>query len=159
MPNLHWMADQPQERRPGAEWVTRKIETKGLRPRFAAYLIAGVWLVGVVVFGIVEHLVDPDTFPNIWLGMWWALQTVTTVGYGDVVPATTDGKVIASFLLLVGLSLIAVVTGVVTSAFVTQAQARRIATGGDPVLVKLDEVARDVAEVRTELEHLRERGS
>ena len=139
--------------------MTRKIETKGLRPRFAAYLIAAVWLVGSWSSGSSSTSSIRDTFPNVWLGMWWALQTVTTVGYGDIVPASTSGKVIASFLLLGGLSLIAVVTGVVTSAFVTQAQARRIATGGDPVLVKLDEVARDVAEVRTELERLRERGS
>ena len=33
-----------------------------------------------------ERLVDPHTFDNIWLGMWWAIQTVATVGYGDVVP-------------------------------------------------------------------------
>src|SRR5512139_3054477 len=98
-----------------ARWVQRRVEKKGLRPRYAAYLIVSVWAVAVVVFGTVEHLVDPDTFPNVWLGMWWALQTVTTVGYGDVVPAQTAGKVIACFLLLGGLSLLAVVTGVVTS--------------------------------------------
>lgn len=47
-------------------------------------------------------------------------MTVTTVGYGDVVPAQTAGKIVASFLLLGGLSLLAVVTGVVTSVFVTK---------------------------------------
>ena len=45
-----------------------------------------VWLVAVIIFGIVEHLIDDQTFPTVWLGMWWALATVTTVGYGDVVP-------------------------------------------------------------------------
>jgi voltage-gated potassium channel len=152
------MDQRPADVRPGGQWVERRIEDKGLRPRFAAYLIAAVWLVAVVVFGIVEHLVNPETFPTVWLGMWWALQTVTTVGYGDVVPTSTDGKIIASFLLLGGLSLIAVITGVVTSAFVTQAQARRTAEGGDPVMVKLEQVSRDLAAVRTEVEQLRRSG-
>ena len=63
-------------------------------------------MIGVVVFGVVERLVDPGTFDNVWLGMWWAIQTVTTVGYGDVVPGSTAGKVIATFLMLGGLSLL-----------------------------------------------------
>ena len=42
--------------------------------------------VAIVIFGVVERLVDPDTFDTVWDGMWWATQTVTTVGYGDVVP-------------------------------------------------------------------------
>jgi voltage-gated potassium channel len=135
--------------------VSRQIQAKGLRPRFAAYLIAAIWVVAVVIFGVVEHLIDPTTFPNIWLSMWWALQTVTTVGYGDVVPATTAGRVVASFLLLGGLSLLAVVTGVVTSAFVTQAQARRRAAEEDPLSVKLDELGRGLASVQAELARLR----
>lgn len=40
----------------------------------------------MVVFGTLEHLVEPKTFPTVWLGMWWSLVTVTTVGYGDFVP-------------------------------------------------------------------------
>jgi voltage-gated potassium channel len=138
------------QRRP-ERWVARKVQTKGLRPRHAAYLIASVWLVAVVVWGTVEHLVDRETFPNVWLGMWWALQTVTTVGYGDAVPASTAGKVIASFLLLGGLSLIAVVTGVVTSAFVTQAQEARRASGEDPVIGRLDDLAEALAAVQADL--------
>ena len=135
--------------------MSEQVRRKGLRPRFAAYLIAALWLVAVVTFGVVEHLVDSETFPNIWLGMWWALQTVTTVGYGDVVPDQTAGKVIASFLLLGGLSLLAVVTGVVTSAFVTQAQEERRDSGEDPVMRKLDELSRGLAAVQAELAHLR----
>ena len=68
-----------------------------MRPRFAAYLIIAFWAVAVVAFGVIERLVDPDSFDNVWLGMWWAIQTVTTVGYGDVVPGSTAGKVIATF--------------------------------------------------------------
>ena len=74
----------------------------------------------MVVFGVVERAVDPKTFPSVWLGMWWAVETVTTVGYGDVVPNQTTGKIIAAFLMLGGLSLIAVVTAAITSGFVSR---------------------------------------
>jgi voltage-gated potassium channel len=65
--------------------------------------------------------------------MWWGVRTVTTVGYGDVVPHSTTGKVIGSLLMLGGLSLLAVLTGAITSAFVTQAEAERREARGDPV--------------------------
>jgi voltage-gated potassium channel len=95
---------------------------RGLRPRDAAYLIIAVWLIAVIAFGIIEHLLDEETFPTVWLGMWWALQTVTTVGYGDVVPQDTIGRAIASLLLLGGLSLLSVITATVTSNFVARAE-------------------------------------
>ncbi len=123
--------------RPLGRRLQRRVDRKGLRPRLAVSVIGVAWAVGVVVFGIVERLVDPDTFDNVWLGMWWAIQTVTTVGYGDIVPGSTAGKVIASFMMLGGLSLFAVVTGAITSAFVAQAQRRM---QGDPVVERLDEL-------------------
>jgi voltage-gated potassium channel len=127
------------------------VERKGLRPRYAAYVIVAFWGLGVVVFGIVERLVDPDTFDTVWLGMWWAIQTVTTVGYGDVVPGSTAGKVIASFMMLGGLSLFAVVTGAITSAFVAQAQRQM---GRDPLIEKLDELADQIGTLQADVARL-----
>ena len=83
--------------------------------------------------------------------MWWAIQTVTTVGYGDVVPGSTAGKVIASVLMLGGLSLYAVVTGVITSVFVSRAMAARAPAGDDPVMEKLDAMQRELEEIRAGL--------
>jgi voltage-gated potassium channel len=134
-----------------ARWVERRIERKGLRPRLAALVIISFWSVAVIVFGIVERLIDPDTFDTVWLGMWWAIQTVTTVGYGDVVPETTAGKVIASFLMLGGLSLLAVVTGAVTSAFVTRAQLDRQRAGDDPISQRLAEISAQLAALQEEV--------
>ncbi len=85
--------------------------------------------------------------------MWWAVETVTTVGYGDIVPDQTSGKLIAGVLMLGGLSLLAVVTAIVTSGFVARAQAER-ASGPDPVLVKLDELGRQLESVKQELDRL-----
>jgi voltage-gated potassium channel len=134
--------------------LDRRIARKGLRPRYAAYVIVVAWSIGVVVFGVVERLVDPGTFDNVWLGMWWAIQTVTTVGYGDVVPGSTAGKVIASFLMLGGLSLFAVVTGAITSAFVAQRQKAMMADD-DPVARKLDEMTAKLEALQSEVARLR----
>ena len=134
--------------------MNRRIARKGLRPRYAAYVIIAFWAVAIVVFGLIERLVDPATFKSGWLGMWWATQTVTTVGYGDVVPQQTAGKVIAVFLMLGGLSLLAVVTGVITSAFVTRAEEERREAGTDPVISRLGELATQIEELKGELAEL-----
>lgn len=131
--------------------VDRRVQKKGLRPRVAASVIAVGWLIAVVVFGIAEHLIDPDTFDNVWLGMWWATQTVTTVGYGDVVPGDTAGQVIATILMIGGLSLFAVITGFITSAFVARAQADSRAEENDPILAKIGELEHQLADLRAEL--------
>jgi voltage-gated potassium channel len=133
--------------------VDERIARKGLRPRYAAYVIVVAWAIGVGVFGVVERLVDPGTFDNVWLGMWWAIQTVTTVGYGDVVPGSTAGKVIATFLMLGGLSLFAVVTGAITSAFVAQRQ--KVAGDRDPVVRKLDELTTKLDALQSEVARVR----
>jgi voltage-gated potassium channel len=137
--------------------LEKRIQRKGLRPRYAAYLIIASWSAGVVVFGIVERVVDPGTFDNIWLGMWWAIQTVTTVGYGDVVPGSTAGKVIGSFLMLGGLSLFAVVTGAITSAFVAQRQSEGPGAGEDPLNLKLDEMTAKLDAMQAEIARLNRR--
>ena len=143
----------PSSRR--ERWMERRIERKGLRPRDAAYMIAAFWGVAVVVFGVLERIVDPNTLHSVWLGMWWAVETVTTVGYGDIVPEQTAGKVIGGFLMLGGLSLLAVVTAAITTGFVSRAQAEGQSTRQDPVIHKLDELAVEVQAVKAELEHLR----
>jgi voltage-gated potassium channel len=137
------------------QWLERRTERTGLRPRDAAYLIATLWLVAVVVLAVVERLVDPKTFPTIWLALWWAVETVTTVGYGDVVPGQTAGKLIASVMMLGGLAMIAVITAAITSGFVSRAQDQRRASGDDPVMQKLQEISGELTAVKVELEQLR----
>jgi voltage-gated potassium channel len=133
-------------------WLDRRLGRQGMRPRDAAYLIGAFWAIAVVVFGVLERVIDPKTFHSIWLGMWWAIQTVTTVGYGDLVPDQTAGKVIAAFLMLGGLSLLSVVTAAITSGFVSRTENRRRAAGDDPVLQKLDQLGRELQSIRSELE-------
>jgi voltage-gated potassium channel len=143
------MAKQPRSARLDT-WLEGRVGRVGLRPRNAAFLIACFWTLAVVLFGVLERLVDPKTFTSVWLGMWWALETVTTVGYGDVVPDQTAGKVIGAFLMLGGLSFIAVVTAVVTSGFVARAQASR----EDPTAQTLATLSEELQAIRAELQRL-----
>jgi voltage-gated potassium channel len=134
--------------------MVKRVEHRGMRPRDAAIIVGGFWAAAVIVFGVVERAVDPKSFHSVWLGMWWAVETVTTVGYGDIVPDQTVGKVIAGFLMLGGLSLISVLTAVITSGFVALAQERRRASGEDPIGQRLEEIAIDLRAVKARLDDL-----
>jgi len=69
----------------------------------------------VITGGIIVRLVEPETFTSIGLAFWWAEETVTTVGYGDVVPRTTEGRAVGAVLMILGVSLIPLVTSVAVS--------------------------------------------
>jgi len=68
------------------------------------------------------RVLDHDEYPNIWRGMWWALQTVTTVGYGDVTPTRTSGRIVAAFVMLEGIAFLAILIAAITSTFVARAE-------------------------------------
>lgn len=68
----------------------------------------------VLVSGNFIHYLEPETFPNAFLGCWWSLVTMTTVGYGDMVPQTLTGKAAAAILMLMGVTLFALLTGSIT---------------------------------------------
>lgn len=104
------------------EWARGREQRKGLRPRDAAIPIVIVWFVAIAVFGIVEHLVEPKTFQTVWLGMWWALVTVTTVGYGMSCRGAPAGRIVAPFLLLGGLAFLTVIIAMITGGFVARYQ-------------------------------------
>ena len=126
-----------------------------MRPRDAALLVIVLWLLAVIAFGTVEYLVERETFSTVWLGMWWALQTVTTVGYGDIVPRQSGGRAIATLLLLGGLAFISVVTAMITSGFVALRERRLREAGEDPVIQRLDVIADRLDRLEHEVASLR----
>jgi voltage-gated potassium channel Kch len=69
----------------------------------------------VLAGGVLVRIVEPDVFTDIGLSFWWAMTTVTTVGYGDVVPESTAGRIVGAALMLTGVSLIPLVTSVAVS--------------------------------------------
>ncbi len=93
--------------------------------RSAASVIMLATAVIVVASGVAIRALDHDEYGSIWEGMWWALQTVTTVGYGDVTPENVAGRFVAGVVMLAGVALVAIVTAAVTSSFVARVQEQR----------------------------------
>ena len=83
--------------------------------------IVSATLVVVVVSGVLMRLLDGDEYATVGDGMWWAIQTVTTVGYGDVTPSNVTGRLVAALVMLQGLAFLAIVTAAITSSFVARA--------------------------------------
>ena len=79
-----------------------------------------VMLISSTALYVAEGDVQPEKFGSIPRAMWWALETLTTIGYGDVAPVTPLGKILAGMTAFLGIGLIAVPTGIIASAF-TQA--------------------------------------
>lgn len=69
---------------------------------------------------IVMTVVDHENYPSLGSGFWWAIQTTTTVGYGDNVPTTAAGRFLAAFVMLFGIGFLAVITAAITSTFVAR---------------------------------------
>lgn len=82
--------------------------------------IIGVAVTLVLVAGLLARLAEPETFKSIGLAYWWAITTVTTVGYGDVVPQSPEGRVVGALLMLTGLSLIPTLTSVIVSVLLSK---------------------------------------
>jgi len=80
---------------------------------FIALIVLYLSAVGIYYF---EHQAQPEQFKSVFHGLWWALATLTTVGYGDVYPVTLGGKMFTFLILMVGLGVVAVPTGLVASA-------------------------------------------
>jgi voltage-gated potassium channel len=77
--------------------------------------IVAVATLMVIAGGVLVRVVEPSTFTDIGLSFWWAMTTVTTVGYGDIVPESTAGRIVGAALMLVGVSLIPLITSVTVS--------------------------------------------
>ncbi|HWM15930.1 MAG TPA: potassium channel family protein [Microbacterium sp.] len=125
--------------------------------RTAARVIVTTTLAIVIVGGVAITLLDRGEYSNIWEGMWWAIQTVTTVGYGDVTPKSAAGRLVAAALMLEGVAFVAVVTAAITSNFVERARAQRgvdEATHQDLTAQRVDTQLQDITERLARLERM-----
>jgi voltage-gated potassium channel len=82
---------------------------------WAILTIIGVAIALVLTAGLLARLVEPKTFHSLGLAYWWAVTTVTTVGYGDVVPTSPAGRILGATLMLTGLALIPTLTSIIVA--------------------------------------------
>ena len=80
---------------------------------FATFLLLYLSAVGIYYF---ENAAQPEAFKSIFHSLWWAVTTLTTVGYGDVYPITAGGRIFTFFILMLGLGIVAVPAGLVASS-------------------------------------------
>jgi voltage-gated potassium channel len=110
----------------------------------------------VIVGGALITLVDSEEFPSLGRGLWWALQTVTTVGYGDVTPANTAGRLVAALFLLEAISFVTIVTAVITSSFVERARQERIADSQTSDAIAAEQLTAQLSEITSRLEQIQQ---
>ncbi|MDA0184742.1 potassium channel family protein [Solirubrobacter phytolaccae] len=116
---------------------------RNLTVRRAGVLIAGVTLAIGIVGGIVMRAVDPEDFPTIASGLWFSIQTITTVGYGDHTPTSTEGRAIATIVMVTGIGFMSVFTATITAVFVESARRRRQA----PDAITLEHIAQRLDQI------------
>jgi voltage-gated potassium channel len=124
--------------------------------RYAAEAIALVTASLMVVSGVLMRVFDHDTFPSVWLGMWWAAQTVTTVGYGDIVPSSVWGRLVAVATMLFGVAIVSIITAIITSTFIERGRQEREEDAEQKVATdaKIDEAVRVLTERFDQLDAL-----
>jgi voltage-gated potassium channel Kch len=122
----------------GVRRLERAFETGRILP-FLMLVIAAL----AFVAGAVMWIVDGDDFPTLGLALWWAVTTVTTVGYGDVVPTDAAGRFVAAGLMIAGYASLSLLTGVIASLLVSR-RAAALEAAEEQALEKID---RRLAEV------------
>ena len=129
-------------------FVRRRLEAfvrDPLSVRKAMAVIVAATVASVLIGGVLITVLDSEEFPDLGTGLWWALQTVTTVGYGDVTPENTAGRFVAALFLLEAISFVTIVTAVITSSFVERARRERVAeletaVGAEQLAAALSEI-------------------
>jgi len=113
----------------GPQFLERRLTRFFQEPatiRRAGSVIVFVTTITVLAAAGLMRLLDSSEFPTFGGAIWWALQTVTTVGYGDIVPRNVIGRVIGAVVMLEGIAFLTVVTAVITSIFIERARRERV---------------------------------
>lgn len=97
--------------------VTLVLKKKKEQLLSSMFVVILLMIISSILMYYCEHDAQPDVFKNAFSGLWWAIATLTTVGYGDIYPITVVGKILSTFLALLGIGLVAVPTGIISSGF------------------------------------------
>jgi voltage-gated potassium channel len=99
-----------------------RIASEPLSVRNALSAIVAGTLAVVITSALAMRVFDPHEYRTYGRGLWWAIQTVTTVGYGDVTPVHTAGRLVAAIVMIWGTAYLAILTATITSTFVARAE-------------------------------------
>jgi voltage-gated potassium channel Kch len=122
----------PQDRTRVRNWIERLTIWRAIR----TIILVAITL--VLLGGLLVRLIEPKVFTSYGLACWWAVTTVTTVGYGDIVPESTAGRLVGTVLMLAGVSLIPLVTSVAVSILTTK-NTRAVREEQDAQLKRIEE--------------------
>jgi voltage-gated potassium channel len=126
--------------------MRRAVASRRVFPYLAAMTVGLGLLAGFVV-----TLVDRKDFPTFGTGVWWAIVTLGTVGYGDVVPHTAWGRVLGSIVIVIGVTFIAFLTATVTSYFVAAEDEESRAQSHDEIVGGIAELVEVLASIEGRL--------
>lgn len=104
-------------------WTVFKNKSTQLVSSFLAIFI--LLIVASVLMCDVEKTAQPDKFSNAISGLWWAVATFTTVGYGDIYPITALGKFLSGVIAILGIGLVAAPTGIISAGFIEEVENRK----------------------------------
>lgn len=93
------------------------------------FFVAILLVIASLLIYYAEHDAQPDKFSNAFSGLWWAVATLTTVGYGDICPVTMTGRLLGSVIALMGIGMVAIPTGIFSSGFIELLERKRSAAG------------------------------
>jgi voltage-gated potassium channel len=133
--------------------TARLLLRESLTARRAAAIIAGVTVLITIAGGFLERILDHQEYPTIGKGLWFSLETVTTVGYGDVTPARSVGRFIAAVIMLTGIGFLAVITAAVTASLIETSR-RRFARAEIDMAERLEDVNARLARIEATLDRL-----
>jgi voltage-gated potassium channel len=106
-----------------------RFQREPVSARIAVNVIVGGTTIVVVLGAVMIWLLDHDEYPHLGRALWWSMQTVATVGYGDVTPEKPSGRIIGVVVMLWGVAFVAITTAVITTSFFARAQ--RLGAGLD----------------------------
>ena len=100
--------------------ITEVLNSKKQQLISSVFIISTLMLASSLCMYSIEHEAQPDVFENAFSGIWWAVSTLLTVGYGDIYPITTLGKLFSIVITFLGVGMVAIPTGIISAGFVDQ---------------------------------------
>lgn len=137
---------------PRTDRLAHRLGRHPITARRAGLWIGAFTLVVTVLSGFIIWLLDREEFPTAGSGMWWAVQTVTTVGYGDAVPTTAVGRITAAVVMVAGIGFVTVVTASITAVFIESARRRFRRESDESLDVRLNQIAERLDRIESRLQ-------